>query len=189
MQSHHPERGLIQFGPFEADMAEAVLRKYGVRIKLPAQPFQILAALLEKPESLVSRNELRQRLWAEDTFVDFEHGLNVAVTRLRQALGDSAEQPRYIETVAKRGYRFCATVDRVEKAETSPAAATPPEVTPAIVPRTHARSNRGLLAYAFLAFLGIALFTLVASHPGALSNRCAGKKTRRAADGLPRKRG
>jgi Tol biopolymer transport system component/DNA-binding winged helix-turn-helix (wHTH) protein len=163
MQSHRPERGLIQFGPFEADLAEAVLRKYGVRIKLPAQPFQVLAALLENPGSLVSRNELRQRLWAEDTFVDFEHGLNVAVTRLRQALGDSAEQPRYVETVAKRGYRLCATVDRVEKAEAPPAAATP-EVTPASVPRPQSRSIRVLLACAFLTCLGIALFTLVASH-------------------------
>jgi DNA-binding winged helix-turn-helix (wHTH) protein len=184
MQSHRPERGLIQFGPFVADLAEAVLRKHGVRIKLPAQPFQVLAALLENPGSLVSRNELRQRLWSEDTFVDFEHGLNVAVTRLRQALGDSAEQPRYVETVAKRGYRLCATVDRVEKAEAPPAAATP-EVMPAIVPRPQSRSIRVLLACAFLAFLGIALFTLVASHR--VNRTGVAVRKRSAADGFARK--
>jgi DNA-binding winged helix-turn-helix (wHTH) protein len=142
MQSHRPERGLIRFGPFEADLEEAVLRKYRAKIKLPGQPFQVLAALLENPGTLVSRNEFRQRLWAEDTFVDFEHGLNVAVTRLRQALGDAAEQPRYVETVAKRGYRFCATVDKVEKAE-KPAAVAAPQVTPAIVPRPEARRIHG----------------------------------------------
>jgi Tol biopolymer transport system component/DNA-binding winged helix-turn-helix (wHTH) protein len=163
MQSHGPERGLVRFGPFEADLEEAILRKYGIKIKLPGQPFQVLAALLENPGTLVSRNEFRQRLWAEDTFVDFEHGLNVAVTRLRQALGDSAEQPRYVETVAKRGYRFCATVDKVEKAE-KPVAVAAPQVTPAIVPRPEARRIRGAFVYALLAVLVIALFTLVASH-------------------------
>src|SRR6188768_264810 len=87
-----------------------MLRKYGVRVKLQTQPFEILAALLEKPGTTVTRDELRRRLWPEDTFVDFEHGLNSAVARLRQALGDSPEQPRYIETRAKLGYRFAAKV-------------------------------------------------------------------------------
>jgi Tol biopolymer transport system component/DNA-binding winged helix-turn-helix (wHTH) protein len=87
-----------------------VLRKHGVKVRLQAQPFQILAALLEKPGTAVTRDELRRRLWPDDTFVDFEHGLNAAVARLRQALGDSAEQPRYIERLAKRGYQFTAKV-------------------------------------------------------------------------------
>jgi DNA-binding winged helix-turn-helix (wHTH) protein len=87
------------------------LRKHGLRVKIQAQPFLVLAALLEKPGSVVTRDELRGRLWPDDTFVDFEHGLNAAVTRLRQALGDSAEQPRYIETLAKRGYRFIANTE------------------------------------------------------------------------------
>jgi Tol biopolymer transport system component/DNA-binding winged helix-turn-helix (wHTH) protein len=104
------ETSIIRFGPFEVDLEQGVLRKHGVRLKLQAQPFQILAALLEKPGTPVTRDELRRRLWADDTFVDFEHGLNAAVTRLRQALGDSPEHPRYIETLAKRGYRFRAEV-------------------------------------------------------------------------------
>jgi Tol biopolymer transport system component len=102
--------GVIRFGPFEVDLGEGVLRKHGLRLKLQAQPFQVLAALLEKPGTAVTRDELRRRLWPDDTFVDFEHGLNAAVTRVRHALGDSAERPRYIETLAKRGYRFRAEV-------------------------------------------------------------------------------
>jgi cholera toxin transcriptional activator len=103
--------GIIRFGPFEADLQQGVLRKRGVRVRLQAQPFQVLAALLEQPGTVVTREELRRRLWPENTFVDFEHGLNAAVTRLRQALSDSAEQPRYIEPLAKRGYRFSANTE------------------------------------------------------------------------------
>lgn len=102
---------IVRFGPFEADLREHVLRKSGVRIRLQAQPFEVLAALIERPGAVVTREELQHRLWPEDTFVDFEHGLNAAITRLRQALGDSAEHPRYIETLAKRGYRFNGTVE------------------------------------------------------------------------------
>ena len=102
--------GVIRFGPFEVNFARREFRKHGVRIKLQTQPFQILAALLEKPGTTVTRDELRRRLWPDDTFVDFEHGLNAAVARLRHALGDSVEKPRYIETLSKLGYRFAATV-------------------------------------------------------------------------------
>ena len=105
----HPDR-VLRFGPFEADLQAGVLRKRGLKIKLQAQPFQVLAALLEKPGAVVTRDELRRRLWPDDTFVDFEHGVNAAVTRLRQALGDSSEKPRYIETLSKRGYRFIGEV-------------------------------------------------------------------------------
>jgi DNA-binding winged helix-turn-helix (wHTH) protein len=101
---------IVRFGPFEVALQEGVLRKHGLRVRLQAQPFQILAALLEQPGKTVTREELRSRLWPDDTFVDFEHGLNAAVTRLRQALADSAERPQYIETVAKRGYRFIGEV-------------------------------------------------------------------------------
>ena len=110
MQSSRHTRDLLRFGPFEVDLQQGVLRKGGVKVRLQSQPFQVLAALLEEPGAVVTRDDLRQRLWPEDTFVDFEHGLNAAVTRLRQALGDSAEQPRYIERLAKRGYRFAAEV-------------------------------------------------------------------------------
>lgn len=107
----YSEADVARFGPFEVNCERRVLRKNGVRIKLQAQPFQILAALLETPGRTVTRDELRRRLWRDNTFVDFEHGLNTGVTRLRRALGDSPEQPRYIETHAKLGYRFIARVE------------------------------------------------------------------------------
>jgi Tol biopolymer transport system component/DNA-binding winged helix-turn-helix (wHTH) protein len=96
-----------------------------VRVRLQTQPFQVLAALLERPGAVVTRVELRRRLWPEDTFVDFEHGLNAAVTRLRQALGDSAEQKRYIETLAKRGYRFTGKVQEPASTVTQEAYSSP----------------------------------------------------------------
>src|SRR5712692_10081185 len=101
---------LIRFGVFEADLQAGELRKQGLKIKLQDQPFQILAMLLERPGELVTREEIRQRLWPADTFVDFDHGLNNAVNRLREALTDSAETPRFIETLPRRGYRFIAPV-------------------------------------------------------------------------------
>lgn len=94
------------FDDFEVDLKSAELRRNGTRLKLQLQPFQVLVALLEKPREVVGREELRLRLWPEDTFVDFDHGLNTAMAKLRDVLGDSASRPRYIETIAKRGYRF-----------------------------------------------------------------------------------
>src|SRR5712664_1636066 len=96
----------VRFGAFELDLRAGELRKQGVKIKLQEQPFQILAMLLEQPGEVVTREELRSRLWPSDTFVDFDHSLNKAINKLREALGDSAENPRFIETLAKRGYRF-----------------------------------------------------------------------------------
>lgn len=101
---------ILHFGVFEVDLRACELRKHGVRLKLPEQPFQLLVVLLEKPGQIVTREELRNRLWAEDTFVDFDHGLNNAVMRLREVLGDSSENPRFVETIPKRGYRFIAPV-------------------------------------------------------------------------------
>jgi len=101
---------VFRFGAFELNAATGELRKQGIRIKLHSQPFQVLVMLLERPSELVTREEMRQRLWGEETFVDFDHGLNTAVNKLREALGDSASQPRYVETVPGRGYRFIAPV-------------------------------------------------------------------------------
>src|SRR5215470_11941141 len=98
------------FGTFEVDLKTAELRKSGIRIKLQDQPFQILAFLMEHPGDLVTREEIRQRLWADHTFVDFDRSLNKAMTKLRSALGDSAGSPRYIETIPRHGYRFLAEV-------------------------------------------------------------------------------
>jgi Tol biopolymer transport system component/DNA-binding winged helix-turn-helix (wHTH) protein len=102
----------VRFGVFEVDLDRAELRKQGLRVRLQEQPFQVLAALLSSPGEVVTREELIQRLWPDGTVVDFDRGLNAAVTRLRQALSDSAESPRYVETVARRGYRFVGPVDQ-----------------------------------------------------------------------------
>ena len=100
-----------RFGPFEVNLTTGELRKHGIRLKLQDQPFQILAMLLARPGKLVTREEIRHRLWPSGTFVDFDNGLNTALCRLREALGDSAESPRYIETLARRGYRWMVPVD------------------------------------------------------------------------------
>ena len=104
--------GVVRFGPFEADLRTGELRKSGVNLRLSEQPFQVLAALLEKPGELVTREELRDRLWPDDTFVGFEDSLNTAANKLRQTLGDSARNPKYIETLQGRGYRFVGQIER-----------------------------------------------------------------------------
>jgi DNA-binding winged helix-turn-helix (wHTH) protein/Tol biopolymer transport system component len=103
-------RPIVRFGLYEVDLQTGELRRNGQKVRLQEQPFQVLAMLLEKP-GVVTREELRARLWPSDTFVDFDHGLNAAVKRLRDALGDSAENPRFVETLARRGYRFIAPVE------------------------------------------------------------------------------
>ena len=102
---------IIRFGVYEADLKACELRKHGFRLKLAEQPFQVLALLLERPGEIITRDELRTRLWEGDTFVDFDHGLNNAVMRVREVLGDSSDHPRYVETVPRRGYRFIAPVE------------------------------------------------------------------------------
>jgi TolB-like protein/DNA-binding winged helix-turn-helix (wHTH) protein/Tfp pilus assembly protein PilF len=104
-------RSVLRFGPFQVDLASGELHKYGVRLRLQEQPFQILVLLLENSGEVVTRDELRNKLWTSDTFVDFDVGLNNAVLRLRNVLGDSADSPRFIETLPRRGYRFIAQVD------------------------------------------------------------------------------
>ena len=120
-----------RFASFEADLKAAELRRNGTRLKLQLQPFQVLVALLERPQDVVTREELRQRLWPEDTFVDFDHGLNTAMAKLRDVLGDSATSPRYVETIAKRGYRFIGEVSAVPDAgSVSSSAEKTSQVTP-----------------------------------------------------------
>src|SRR5450631_2635003 len=97
---------IVRFGVFEADLSAGELRKSGRRVRLQEQPFQILVLLLERPGEVITREEVRQKLWAADTFVDFDHSLNTAINKVREALGDSASSPRYVETIARRGYRF-----------------------------------------------------------------------------------
>ena len=120
------ESGLISFGPFHLDPGTGLLEKYGVRVRLPRQPALILVLLAQRAGSVLTREELRDQLWSSDTFVDFEHGLNAAINKLRQALGDSAEKPRFIETLPGRGYRFVAAV-RMEPPKTATGQASAPE--------------------------------------------------------------
>jgi cholera toxin transcriptional activator len=103
-----------RFGVFEADSGTGELRRKGVRVKLHAQPFQVLMLLLERPGAMLTREEICRELWPEGTFVDYEHGVNSAVNRLREALGDKASNPRFVETLARRGYRFVAPVERMD---------------------------------------------------------------------------
>jgi len=144
------ETATIRFGIFEVDRRSGELRRNGVRVKLQEQPFQILLTLLERPGEVVTREELRSRLWAEDTYVDFDHSLNAAVRRLRDALADSAENPRFVETVARRGYRFLAPVNGAATA-----------VTPQPVPATSARRFLILLTMTVL-LAGVLLGWIIA---------------------------
>ena len=121
----------FRFGVFEADPSLGEIRKAGTRIRLSAQPFQVLLLLLSHPGELLTRDEIAQELWPDGTFVDFEHGLNSAVARIREALGDTATNPRFVETLARRGYRFIAPVERIPLKV--PAAALAPEPSEAFI--------------------------------------------------------
>jgi len=184
-----------KFGEYEADLRAAELRKRGHRLKMQMQPFQLLVALMERPNDVVTREELRQRLWPEDTFVDFDHGLNTAVAKLRETLGDSAASPKYVETIAKRGYRFLADVEKVEEpapveltgstasilAITPPASTSVPEALPQIspaelksaeteLPRASRKTSRTLFVLSqimYMAFYVSALFRLDRLHQSA----------------------
>jgi Tol biopolymer transport system component/DNA-binding winged helix-turn-helix (wHTH) protein len=159
----------VKFGPFEADLHTHEIWKFGVKIKLVGQPFEILAILLRKPGELVTREEFRVLLWPSDTFVDFDHGLNAAVNKLREALSDSAETPKYVETLPRRGYRFIATVERPaeqsgQKMPAAPviartAATSPPKPAPNTTTASHPqkRISRRWFVYApLLLIAGVA---------------------------------
>ena len=113
--------GTLSFGPFELDVRSRELRTGASRIRLQEQPFEILRMMLERPGAVVTRDELRHRLWPDGTFVDFEHSLNAAVKRLRAALGDDADNPRFVETLPRRGYRFIGVPEVARKVSASEA--------------------------------------------------------------------
>src|ERR1700686_4106405 len=121
MEKVCPSQETIRFGGFEVDLRIGEVRKHGFKIRLQDQPFHILQILLEHPGELVSREELQRQVWPADTFVDFEKGLNNAVKKLRDALGDSPEHPRFIETLSKRGYRFMGPVEELGNGARMPA--------------------------------------------------------------------
>src|SRR5437667_1335587 len=112
MEHLSSERASVRFGAFELDQDAGELRKQGTRMKLQEQPLQMLQVLLQRPGEVVTREELQQKIWPSDTFVDFDHGINNAIKRLREALGDAAETPHYIETLPRRGYRFIGKIER-----------------------------------------------------------------------------
>lgn len=130
------EGRIVRFGSFEADLQESKLTKAGIRIRLQEQPFQILALLLERPGQLVTREEIRQNLWSDDTFVEFDDALNTAVRKLRTALNDSADNPRFLETVPRRGYRFIAPVSLPPEPKTGAGQVATPEASTPAVSRT-----------------------------------------------------
>ncbi len=163
---------LLRFGVFEVDLEAGELRKNGVRLRLQEQPYQVLIALLENAGRVVTRDDLRETIWPADTFVDFDHSLNTAVNKIREALGDSASSPRFVETLARRGYRFIAPVNGMETLAsenpdtTNSAAAAGNE--PALHPELHVPlPRRGLVRILFaliqvmyLAFYVSALYHL-----------------------------
>ena len=154
---------VVRFGPFTLDGRTGELRTGQIRLKIPDQSISILQALLENPGELVSREALRDRLWGRDTFVDFEAGLNAAVRRLREVLNDSADTPRYVETLPRRGYRFIAPVEVVSTGPPAELSAIAPADAPAAAPaapvpdrRLHVR--RGAVALFALALIGAGLW-------------------------------
>jgi TolB-like protein/DNA-binding winged helix-turn-helix (wHTH) protein/Flp pilus assembly protein TadD len=158
---------IVTFGEFEAKLNSRELCRKGVRVRLPDQSFQILAMLLERRGELVTRDEIRQRLWPGDTFVDFDHGLNNAVNRLREALGDSAESPHFVETLPRRGYRFIAPV---EVSGHSPVSSVPSASQSVPVPVKGSVPRKWAVAMAVTGVLLLAILTISPSHvrtPGA----------------------
>lgn len=165
----------FRFGVFEADVRTGELRKHGIRLRLPDQPFSVLVALLERPGELVSREELVKRLWPDGTFVDYDHSLNTAVNRLRETLGDSAETPRFVETLPRRGYRFLGSVERigevVPSADSHPSLSASPQLIvghPAEhtasadeLPQASRRVVRTLFLLAQIMYLGFYIAALV----------------------------
>jgi len=170
---------VARFGVFELNLSTGELRKSGVRLRLQGQPIQVLTLLLERAGDVVTREELRQKLWASDTFVDFDHSLNTAINKVREALGDSAANPRFVETLARRGYRFIAPVQvpadaapagvGMESAGSTPLQPTPREPVPAATPlhpelevpiprRGLTRGLFGLIQVMYLCFYLAALF-------------------------------
>ena len=133
-----PPSQRYRFGVFEADAATGELRKQGIRIKLNAQPFQVLCLLLDRPGTLLTREEISRELWPDDTFVDYEHGVNSAINRIREALGDTAASPRFVETLARRGYRFVAPVEKIPEQFTPTETPTPPTLAS---PQPHPEPN------------------------------------------------
>ena len=158
MQQASPAARIARFGVFEVNLAAGELRKNGARIGLQEQPFQLLALLLERPGDVISREEITKKLWDPDTFVDFDKSVNTAVNKVREALGDSATSPQYVETLARRGYRFLGQVEwiTVPRPRDEPRPAPKSDIPPA--PRAVTRGLFELIQLMYLIFYVEALF-------------------------------
>ena len=172
MSQRSDPAGGVRFGPFELDPHSGELHSNGAHVILAEQPLRLLLALLDRPGQLVTRDELRQRLWPDDTFVDFEHGLNAAVKRLRDALHDSADSPRYIETLPRRGYRFVGEIEASpavglhrEGADTRPGATEPAPATSAAAREAWWRRSTLLQVSGFLVVIAAASWYALRSRP------------------------
>ena len=159
--------GLVRFGEFEVDIKAGEVLRQGHRLKLRGQPFEVLVTLLERPDEVVTRDELRSRLWPTDTFVDFDHSLNTAINKIREALGDSATQPQYIETLPRRGYRFIAPVERAGAESDKPENLLPLKSTVTQSPPVVKRSTF-LRRFAWAAAVGV-LVVIALDWAGALT--------------------
>jgi len=159
------DSSVVRFGTYELNLASGELRKGGILVKLQPQPFKVLALLVERPGQVVAREELRQKVWGDDTFVDFEQGLNYCIKQIRLALNDDADTPRYVETLPRRGYRFIAPVERLEPEGVAPSTAPPEDlVAKRAPPMPHPRPMGGTVAIAFL--LVVALLVLIGWQRG-----------------------
>ena len=159
MEDLSKSSGIVRFGIYEADLSAGELRKNGLKVKLQEKPFAVMAILLDQAGEVVSREQLHKLLWPADTFVDFDHGLNNAINKLRYALGDSADNPRFVATMGRRGYRFIAPVDRPKPKTPLPVAALPEAPPATAMPSTVVRSHEGLWRRGWMAGL-IALVLL-----------------------------
>lgn len=153
----------VRFGPFEVDLRTREVWKDGIEQKIVGQPFEILALLITRPGDLVTRDELRSRLWVKDTFVDFDHGLNAAVNKLREALGDSADNPKFIQTLPRQGYRFIAPVATTDGQTSTPASTLPPSAVALPSIATHPKRSWPKFATAALV---VALLAVLLTYSG-----------------------
>lgn len=167
-----PKPGILRFATFEVDLQQHELRKNGLKLKLHGQPFQVLAMLLETPGEVVNREHLRERLWPTDTFVDFDHGVNTAINRLREALGDSADNPRFVETLPRRGYRFIAPIESIPPVpavmDASPSPL--PQAQPSPLPETGVQPRHGK-RFVWILAAALLLGLLVAANVGNFRQR------------------
>jgi TolB-like protein/DNA-binding winged helix-turn-helix (wHTH) protein/Tfp pilus assembly protein PilF len=154
-EEHHPVAGRLRFGVFEMDLPTGELRKHGLKIRIQEQPFQVLAMLVQNAGKVVTREDLQKKLWPADTFVDFDHGLNKAINKIREALSDSAESPRYVETLSRRGYRFLAEVKDADAPVRSPELPTQPQPPEEVRDRPHASKISAFALLVLMASLAI----------------------------------